>query len=131
MASLLVDVQAGRDILAQDPNTSGSLGIAIRCGGCPALIPCWLLAWICGVPGRTACRTAAAVSSLCASVAAGAPWKLRGSIPHAPALPSWSARSEAVEVAAGDPAAKYALGSVLNHVLLHQTVIGEEALQQL
>lgn len=60
--------QAGRDILAQDPNTSGSLGIAI---------------------------------------------------------------SEAVEVAAGDPAAKYALGSVLNHVLLHQTVIGEEALQQL
>ena len=31
-------------------------------------------------------------------------------------------RSEAVEVAAGDPAAKYALGSVLNHVLLHQTV---------
>jgi tryptophan synthase beta chain len=60
--------QAGRDILAQDPNTSGSLGIAI---------------------------------------------------------------SEAVEVAAHDPAAKYALGSVLNHVLLHQTVIGEEALQQL
>ncbi|KAL4420718.1 hypothetical protein ABPG75_010374 [Micractinium tetrahymenae] len=39
--------------------------------------------------------------------------------------------SEAVEVAARDPAAKYALGSVLNHVLLHQTVIGEEALEQL
>ena len=39
--------------------------------------------------------------------------------------------SEAVEVAAQDPAAKYALGSVLNHVLLHQTVIGEEALRQL
>jgi tryptophan synthase beta chain len=39
--------------------------------------------------------------------------------------------SEAVEVAAGDPAARYALGSVLNHVLLHQTVIGEEALKQL
>lgn len=39
--------------------------------------------------------------------------------------------SEAVEVAAGDPATKYALGSVLNHVLLHQTVIGEEALKQL
>ena len=32
--------------------------------------------------------------------------------------------SEAVEVAAKDPHAKYALGSVLNHVLLHQTVIG-------
>ncbi len=39
--------------------------------------------------------------------------------------------SEAVEVAAGDPEARYALGSVLNHVLLHQTVIGEEALLQL
>lgn len=38
--------------------------------------------------------------------------------------------SEAVEVAAGDPAVRYALGSVLNHVLLHQTVIGEEALLQ-
>jgi tryptophan synthase beta chain len=38
--------------------------------------------------------------------------------------------SEAVEVAAKDPEAKYALGSVLNHVLLHQTVIGEEALAQ-
>jgi tryptophan synthase beta chain len=39
--------------------------------------------------------------------------------------------SEAVEVAAADPAARYALGSVLNHVLLHQTVIGEEAIKQL
>src|SRR3954466_1002902 len=39
--------------------------------------------------------------------------------------------SEAVEAAAGDPEARYALGSVLNHVLLHQTVIGEEALCQL
>jgi tryptophan synthase beta chain len=38
--------------------------------------------------------------------------------------------SEAVEVAAGDPQTHYALGSVLNHVLLHQTVIGEEALAQ-
>ena len=39
--------------------------------------------------------------------------------------------SEAVEVAAssGDQV-KYALGSVLNHVLLHQTVIGQEALLQ-
>ncbi|MEQ6899697.1 TrpB-like pyridoxal phosphate-dependent enzyme [Nocardioides sp. YIM 152588] len=39
--------------------------------------------------------------------------------------------SEAVEVAAQDEATKYALGSVLNHVLLHQTVIGQEALAQL
>ena len=39
--------------------------------------------------------------------------------------------SEAVEVAAGDPEIRYALGSVLNHVLLHQTIIGEEALLQL
>ena len=39
--------------------------------------------------------------------------------------------SEAVEVAAQDETTKYALGSVLNHVLLHQTVIGEEALRQL
>ena len=39
--------------------------------------------------------------------------------------------SEAVEVAAADPDVRYALGSVLNHVLLHQTVIGEEALLQM
>jgi tryptophan synthase beta chain len=39
--------------------------------------------------------------------------------------------SEAVEVAAMDPGINYALGSVLNHVLLHQTIIGEEALLQL
>jgi len=39
--------------------------------------------------------------------------------------------SEAVEVAAKDPHTKYALGSVLNHVLLHQTVIGLEAIQQM
>jgi tryptophan synthase beta chain len=38
--------------------------------------------------------------------------------------------SEAVEVAAQEPDTRYALGSVLNHVLLHQTVIGEEALRQ-
>jgi tryptophan synthase beta chain len=60
--------EAGRAILAQDPDSPGSLGIAI---------------------------------------------------------------SEAVEVAAGSPDANYALGSVLNHVLLHQTIIGEEALLQL
>ena len=39
--------------------------------------------------------------------------------------------SEAVEVAAGDPSSRYALGSVLNHVLLHQTVIGLEAIEQM
>ncbi len=59
----------GRSLLEQDPNNSGSLGIAI---------------------------------------------------------------SEAVEVAAASGGAKkYSLGSVLNHVLMHQTVIGEEALKQM
>jgi tryptophan synthase beta chain len=59
---------AGRAFLAADPDTSGSLGIAI---------------------------------------------------------------SEAVEDAAGREDTKYSLGSVLNHVLLHQTVIGQEAREQL
>ena len=39
--------------------------------------------------------------------------------------------SEAIEVAAGSPDTNYALGSVLNHVCLHQTVIGQEAIRQL
>ena len=39
--------------------------------------------------------------------------------------------SEAVELAAQDPLTNYSLGSVLNHVLLHQTIIGEEALLQM
>src|SRR6476469_6848843 len=39
--------------------------------------------------------------------------------------------SEAVEDAATRPDTKYALGSVLNHVLLHQTVVGQEAREQL
>jgi tryptophan synthase beta chain len=39
--------------------------------------------------------------------------------------------SEAVEVAAQDPSTNYSLGSVLNHVLLHQTVIGQEAMAQM
>ncbi len=39
--------------------------------------------------------------------------------------------SEAVEDAATHGDAHYSLGSVLNHVLLHQTVIGQEALKQL
>ena len=39
--------------------------------------------------------------------------------------------SEAVEMAAKDPDTKYSLGSVLNHVILHQTVIGLEAQKQM
>jgi tryptophan synthase beta chain len=39
--------------------------------------------------------------------------------------------SEAVEVAATNDDTKYALGSVLNHVLLHQTIVGQEAMTQL
>jgi len=39
--------------------------------------------------------------------------------------------SEAMEIAIKDPDTKYSLGSVLNHVLLHQTVIGQEAQKQL
>jgi tryptophan synthase beta chain len=39
--------------------------------------------------------------------------------------------SEAVEVAGSADDIRYALGSVLNHVLMHQTVIGQEALEQL
>jgi tryptophan synthase beta chain len=38
--------------------------------------------------------------------------------------------SEAIEVAAGREDTKYSLGSVLNHVLLHQTVVGLEAKKQ-
>lgn len=39
--------------------------------------------------------------------------------------------SEAIERTAGDPHTHYSLGSVLNHVLLHQTVIGQEAILQM
>ncbi|WP_223548873.1 TrpB-like pyridoxal phosphate-dependent enzyme [Aestuariivivens sp. NBU2969] len=60
--------EAGKKVLAEDPNTTGSLGIAI---------------------------------------------------------------SEAVERAATRDDTKYALGSVLNHVKLHQTIIGQEALAQM
>lgn len=60
--------EAGRKILAQDPDSPGSLGIAI---------------------------------------------------------------SEAVEMAAKNDDVRYSLGSVLNHVLLHQTIIGQEALVQM
>lgn len=62
------ETEAGRRVLAEDPQNTGSLGIAI---------------------------------------------------------------SEAVEEAATRTDTKYALGSVLNHVLLHQTVIGQEVIRQL
>ncbi len=39
--------------------------------------------------------------------------------------------SEAVEVAATHPDVNYSLGSVLNHVALHQTIIGQEAIKQM
>ena len=39
--------------------------------------------------------------------------------------------SEAVEVAATNDDVKYSLGSVLNHVLMHQTIVGVEALKQM
>ncbi len=39
--------------------------------------------------------------------------------------------SEAVEVAAKNDDTKYSLGSVLNHVLIHQSVIGQEAIEQM
>lgn len=38
--------------------------------------------------------------------------------------------SEAIEMAMQDEDTRYSLGSVLNHVLLHQTIIGEEAIKQ-
>ena len=67
LASPSETTEAGRAILKQDPDSRGSLGIAI---------------------------------------------------------------GEAVERAMGDDNTKYALGSVLNHVLLHQTIVGEEAIKQ-
>jgi tryptophan synthase beta chain len=39
--------------------------------------------------------------------------------------------SEAVEAAVADEDTRYSLGSVLNHVLMHQTIIGQEALVQM
>jgi len=67
VASPSNQTQAGRDVLADDPSSNGSLGVAI---------------------------------------------------------------SEAVEIAATNDDTNYVLGSVLNHVLLHQTVIGLEAKKQ-
>ena len=54
----------------------------------------------------------------------------RASIPDSPGSLG-IAISEAVEDAAGREDTAYSLGSVLNHVLLHQTVIGQEALAQM
>ena len=68
VASPSSETESGKAILAKDPNTTGSLGIAI---------------------------------------------------------------SEAVEMAAKDKNTKYSLGSVLNHVLLHQTIVGNETLLQM
>jgi tryptophan synthase beta chain len=68
VASPSTDTNAGRSILAAEPESTGSLGIAI---------------------------------------------------------------SEAVEDAATRDDTKYALGSVLNHVLMHQTIIGQEAVKQM
>ena len=68
VASPSEDTQIGRKILAEDPESTGSLGIAI---------------------------------------------------------------SEAIEDAMGRDDTHYTLGSVVNHVLLHQTVIGQETLKQL
>ena len=42
-----------------------------------------------------------------------------------------NSNSEAVEIVAQNDDTKYTLGSVLNHILLHQTVIGQEAIKQL
>ena len=39
--------------------------------------------------------------------------------------------SEAVEMAAQSKTTKYSLGSVLNHVLMHQTIVGNEAIIQM
>jgi tryptophan synthase beta chain len=50
---------------------------------------------------------------------------------HNPSGSLGIAISEAVEIAAKDAGTNYALGSVLNHVCLHQTVIGQEAIAQM
>src|SRR5262249_45542900 len=55
---------------------------------------------------------------------------IRASCPNSPGSLG-IAISEAVEDAATHPDTNYSLGSVLNHVLLHQTVIGQEARLQM
>ena len=56
--------------------------------------------------------------------------KVRSEAPDSPGSLG-IAISEAIEMAAQDEHTKYALGSVLNHVLMHQTVVGQEAVQQM
>jgi tryptophan synthase beta chain len=56
--------------------------------------------------------------------------KLLAENPHNPGSLG-IAISEAIEDTVKHPGTKYALGSVLNHVCLHQTVIGQEAIQQM
>jgi tryptophan synthase beta chain len=56
--------------------------------------------------------------------------KIRAEDPNCPGSLGM-AISEAVEDTTTHPHTKYALGSVLNHVCLHQTVIGEEAIRQM
>lgn len=55
---------------------------------------------------------------------------LRAQFPNTPGSLGM-AISEAVEVARKQPDTRYGLGSVLNHVCLHQTIIGEEARKQI
>ena len=56
-----------------------------------------------------------------------------GRVPGRPLIRAASgiAISEAVEVAAGAEDTNYSLGSVLDHVCLHQTVIGQECIKQM
>jgi len=56
--------------------------------------------------------------------------KLMAEDPHCPGSLG-IAISEAIEDTAKHPNTKYSLGSVLNHVCLHQTVIGEESIRQM
>lgn len=56
--------------------------------------------------------------------------KILAEDPDSPGSPE-IAISEAIERAASDPETKYSLGSVLNHVKLHQTIIGQEAVKQM
>jgi len=56
--------------------------------------------------------------------------KLLAEDPHCPGSLG-IAISEAIEDTAKTPHTKYSLGSVLNHVCLHQTVIGEESIKQM
>ena len=56
--------------------------------------------------------------------------KLQAEDPHCPGSLG-IAISEAIEDTVKHPHTKYSLGSVLNHVCLHQTVIGEETIKQM